>query len=194
LTVMVDVPEPGAAMELGLKLTTRPPSAPEADKLTAELKLPETAVVIVDVPEPPLATLNDEGDALIVKSGVGPVTVRETVVVSVVLPEVPVTVMGYVPVAVDEPTVIVMVEVQAPVIEVGLKLAVTPDGWPVADNEMAELNPPVTVLVMVEVPELPCATEADAGEAERLKPGVAGPVSALSRPEPFGLPQPVAKS
>ena len=65
-----------------------------------------------------------------------------------------------------------MVEVPAPVIEVGLKPTVTPVGWPVADKEMAESKPPVTVLVMVEVPELPCATETEAGEAERLKPGV----------------------
>ena len=88
-----------------------------------------------------------------------------------------------------------MVEVPAPVIEVGLKPTVTPVGWPVADKEMAESNPPVTVLVIVEVPELPCATETEAGEAERLKPGVDElPASALIRPAPFGLPQPVAKS
>ena len=62
--------------------------------------------------------------------------------------------MVYVPAAVDEATVIVMVEVPAPVIEVGLKLTVTPVGWPLADKEMAESKPPVTVLVMVEVPEL----------------------------------------
>lgn len=95
----------------------------------------------------------------------------------------------------DDATVIVIVEVPAPVIEVGLKLTVTPDGWPVADKEMAALKPPVTVLVMVEVPALPCATETEEGEAERLKPGVDElPASALIRPDPFGLPQPVARS
>ena len=61
------------------------------------------------------------------------------------LPEVPFTVMVYVPGAVDEATVIVMVEVPAPVIEVGLKLTVTPVGWPLADKETAESKPPVTV-------------------------------------------------
>jgi hypothetical protein len=121
------------------------------------------------------------------------------VVVSLVLPEVPidvpVTVMLYVPMTVDEATAIVMVEVPAPVIEVGLKLTVTPVGWPVADKVMAELKPPVTVLLMVEFPELPCATGTEAGEPERLKPGLDGvPASALIRPDPFGLPQPVAKS
>lgn len=94
-----------------------------------------------------------------------------------------------------EATVMVMVEVPAPVIEVGLKPTVTPVGWPVADNVMAELKPSVTVLVMVEVPELPCATETEAGEADRVKPGVDElPASAVIRPDPFGLPQPVAKS
>lgn len=37
----------------------------------------------------------------------------------------------------------------------------------------AESNPPVTVLVIVEVPLLPCATETVDGDAERLKPAAA---------------------
>lgn len=195
MTVMVDVPEPGAAMELGLKVTVCPLPCPEADKLIAELKPPETAVVILDVPELPLATLIDVGDALTVKPGVVPVTVSETVVVSTVLPEVPVTLMLYVPATVDEATVSVMVEDPAPVIEVGLKATVTPVGWPLADNEMAELNPPVTVLVIVDVPEWPCATETEVGEAESVKPGPDElPARAAIKPAPLGLPHPVAKS
>jgi hypothetical protein len=39
LTVIVDVPEPGAAMELGLKVTLWALPCPEADKAIAELKL-----------------------------------------------------------------------------------------------------------------------------------------------------------
>lgn len=192
---MVDVPEPGAAMLLGLKVMDCALPCPEADKLIAELKPPETVVVMVDVPELPRATLIDVGDALMVKLGVVPVTVKETVVVSTVLPEVPVTLMLYVPVAVDEATVIVMVDDPAPVIEVGLKVTVTPVGWPLADNEMAELKPPVTVLVIVEVPAWPCATDTEVGEAERLNPGPDElPARAAIRPAPLGLPQPVAKS
>lgn len=193
---MVDVPEPGAAMELGLKVTVCALPCPEADKLIAELKPPETAVVILDVPELPLATLIDVGDALMVKPGVVPVTVNETVVVSTVLPEVPVTLMLYVPATVDEATVIVMVEDPAPVIEVGLKATVTPVGCPLADNEIAELNPPVTVLVMVDVPAWPCATETAVGDAERVKPGPdeLPPARAAIKPAPLGLPHPVAKS
>lgn len=195
VTVMVDVPEPGAAIELGLKLTVTRDPWPLADNPIAELKPPEIAAVIVDLPELPLATLIDVGEALMVKFGFVPVTVSETVVVAVVLPEVPVTLIAYVPTAVDEPTVIVMVELPAPEIEVGLKLTVTPDGWPVAEKAMTPLKPPVTVLVIVEVPACPCTTVTEAGEAERLKPGDDElPASALSRAVPFGLPQPVARS
>ena len=39
--------------------------------------------------------------------------------------------------------------------DVGLKLAVTLDGRPVADKAIAELKPPETVVVIVDVPELP---------------------------------------
>ena len=60
----------------------------------AEAKGPEMAVVIVEVLEtPPLVTLTVCGDALMVKFAVTPVTVSETVVVDVVLPAVPVTVI-----------------------------------------------------------------------------------------------------
>jgi hypothetical protein len=96
---------------------------------------------------------------------------------------------------VDEATLIVIVEVPAPVIEVGLKVTVTPVGWPVAVKEIAESKPSVTVLVMVEVPLFPCATVTEEGEAERLKPGPDEvPARAVISPLPLGLPQPVAKS
>ena len=109
----------------------------------------------------------------------------------------PVTVIVYVPVAAVEATVMVMVEVPEPgaAMDVGLKVTVTPDGWPVADKAMAELKPPETAVVMVDVPLLPCATETEVGEAERVKLGAVGdPASALIRPVPFGLPQPVTRS
>lgn len=90
-------------------------------------------------------------------------------------------------------TVIVNVEVPAPVIEVGLKPNPSPEGPPDADNAMLPANPPPTALVIIEVPLLPGATETDVGEAERLKLGDAGPVSAAINPT-FGLPQPVTRS
>ena len=86
-------PEPGAAMVLGLKRTFTPAPCPDADKAIAELKPPDTVVVICETPAPPRATLTVFGDAATVKVPVFPVTERETVVVCVVLPAVPVTVM-----------------------------------------------------------------------------------------------------
>ena len=122
-------------------------------------------------------------------------TVSARATLSVTLPEVPVTVMRYVPAATEALAAKVIVEVPAPVIEVGLKVTVTPAGWPVADNEMAELKPLSTVLAIVDLPVPPCSTETVVGEAVRPNPGVLiAPRSALSRLLPFGLPQPVARS
>ena len=114
------------------------------------------------------------GDALTVKFPELPaaMTVSETLVELVKLPEVPVTVIVYLPVAVEEATVMVIVEVPEPGAAIGLvpKPTVTPDGWPVAESVTAPLKAPITVLVIVEDPELPWATETDAGEAERVNP------------------------
>src|ERR1700691_1715661 len=192
--VMVEVPEPGAAMDVGLKVTVTPVGWPLAVKAIAESKPPETVVVIVEEPLLPCTTETEVGEAEMVKAGLAvAVTVSETAVVSVVLPEVPLTVMLLVPVAVVAAPAMVIVEVPVPVIELGLKPTVTPVGWPEAVKVTAKSKPPVTVLVMVEVPELPCTTETEVGEADRLKPGVAGPERAAISPL-FGLPQPVTRS
>lgn len=45
VTFISDVPEPGAAMEAGLKLIVTPEGWPVADKEMVELKPPETLVV-----------------------------------------------------------------------------------------------------------------------------------------------------
>jgi len=94
VTVMVDVPEPDAAIEPGLKLTLWPLPCPEADRATAEVRPFSAALVIVEVPEWPLATVIAVGDALMLKSAVAAVTVRVTVVFCVIPPPVPVTVIG----------------------------------------------------------------------------------------------------
>lgn len=65
--VIVELPEPGAAIVLGLKLTVVPVGAPEAERLIELLKLPLTAAVIVDVPWLPCATVNEPGEAERVK-------------------------------------------------------------------------------------------------------------------------------
>jgi hypothetical protein len=64
----------------------------------------------------------------------------------------------------------VSLEVPAPVIEAGLKAAVTPAGSPVAVRAIAELKPPVTAVVMVEVPVAPGATVTVVGAADRENP------------------------
>src|ERR1700728_4188930 len=105
------------------------------------------------------------------------------------------TLILYVPKTVDGPAVMVMVEVPAPVIEVGLKVTVTPAGWPVADKEMPASKPLSTVLVITEVPEPPCTKETVGGEAVSPKPGrLIVSINPVIRPLPFGLPQPLAKS
>ena len=52
------------------------------------------------------------------------------------------------------PTLIVMVELPLPGagMLVGLKVTAVPEGWPEADRPMELLKPPLTVVVMVEVP------------------------------------------
>jgi len=95
-----------------------------------------------------------------------------TVVVLEVVPLVPFIVMVWVPSAALRLAVILIVEVPAPVIELGLKLMVTPLGCPVADNEMAESKPPVTVVVIVVLPELLRATLSEDGDALKEKPAL----------------------
>lgn len=91
--VMVEVPEPGAGIGFGLKPTDTLDGTPLAERLMAELNPPEIVVVMVECPEEPLEIVTDEGDALIVKFGFVPVTVSETVVVCVIPPPVPCTVI-----------------------------------------------------------------------------------------------------
>jgi hypothetical protein len=94
LTVIVDVPEPGAAMGFTLKVTVWLLPSPEADKVTAESKPLSAAVVMVEVPDEPLTTVIAVGDALMLKSApAAAVTVRETAVLWVTPPPVPVMVI-----------------------------------------------------------------------------------------------------
>ena len=92
--VIVDVPLPGAAIDVGAKVTVVPVGAPVDERATALLKPPETVVVMVDVPFAPWTTETEVGAAEIAKLGVvAGVTVRLTVVGCVVVPPVPVTVI-----------------------------------------------------------------------------------------------------
>jgi len=198
VTVSLEVPDPGAAMLLGLKETLLLPPCPEADKLTAELKAPVIVVVTVTVPDELLDTVIELGDAETLRPAVTPdVTVSDTFVVCVTPPPVPVTVMLYVPAATVDATVNVAVDVPDPgvAIDDGLKLTVTPLGMPEAVSATAESKPPETVEVIVDFPLLPAATEIAEGEADKANDGfsVDDPVSAAINPE-FGLPHPVTRS
>ncbi len=91
-----------------------------------------------------------------------------------------------------------IVELPAPgaAIDVGLNVTVTPVGCPLAVKATAALNPFDTVVVIVDAPLPPCTTETEPGDAEIAKLGVGEvpPLSALIKPIPFGLPQPVTRS
>src|SRR5215472_10080403 len=89
--VILDEPEPGAAIGLGLKLTVVPEGTPLADRLMAWLKPPLTVVLTVALPLPPSATLTEAGEALMAKLGV--VTLSVTNVVCRITPPLPATVM-----------------------------------------------------------------------------------------------------
>ena len=92
------------------------------------------------------------------------------VVVWDVLPLVPLMVMVRVPVEARLLAVIFRVEVPAPLIDVGVKVRVVRLPCPLADRLMAELNPPVTAVVTVTVPDVPRATVMEVGEALIEKP------------------------
>ena len=80
--VNVDVPEPGAAIDVGLNAAVTPVGRPDADSATAESKPPETAVVMVDEPVLPCTTETDVGEAASVKAGTdAEVTVSKMVAV-----------------------------------------------------------------------------------------------------------------
>jgi hypothetical protein len=93
-------------------------------------------------------------------------TVRESVVVFVKLPEVPVMVTATVPVA----AVLLAVSVKVLVLAVlaGLNEAATPLGRPDADKLTLPLKPYCGVTVMALAPLAPCAIVKLLGDAERV--------------------------
>ena len=93
VNVAVEVPDPGAAIDDGLKLTDTPDGCPDADNATAELKPLLPVEVMVDVPLLPCTTETDVGLAAIDNLGAA-VTVSVTVDVCVSPPPMPVTVIG----------------------------------------------------------------------------------------------------
>lgn len=68
---MVELPDPGAAIDVGLNVTVTPVGWPLAVKAIAASKPPDTAVVIVELPLLPCTTETELGDAEMLKLGVG---------------------------------------------------------------------------------------------------------------------------
>jgi len=144
----------------------------ELESVTDPVKPPEGVTVTVLLPLVPWVTVRLAGDAESEKFGVAVAfTVRLTVVVCVSVPDVPVMVTEEVPVA----AVALAVNVTLLLDVVGLvpKLAVTPEGRPDADKLTLPVKPPEGLTVIVLLPLLPCVTVTLAGDAERVKFGVA---------------------
>jgi hypothetical protein len=195
-SVRVDVVLPFAGGVTGLVeiVAVTPLGNPVALSVIAELKLPVLVMVIVLAPLLPCDMVMEVGEALRLKFGDDAAfTVSETVVVAVKFPDVPVMVTVAVPVV----AVLLAARVSVLVEVVGfvLKVAVTPLGKPDAAKVTLPENPPssVTVIVLV-LPPPPRVIVTLLGDEASLKLGVEDPASALSRPLPLGLPQPVAGS
>jgi hypothetical protein len=168
----VSVKELVVVAEVGLNVAVTPLGKPDADKLTVPVKPFWGPTVMVLEPLDPWAMVKVPGDAERLKSGVAvALTVRETVVVWLRLPEVPVIVTVDVPVA----AVLVAVSVKELVVvaDAGLKAAVTPLGKPDADKLTLPVKPFWGATVMLLEPLNPWATVRLLGDAERLKFGAA---------------------
>src|SRR5947209_1102503 len=182
------------AVLLGLNDAVTPLGRPDADKLTLPLKPFCGVTVMVLAPLAPCTIVKLLGDAEIVKLATGTrFTVRETVVVFVRLPDVPVTVTVTVPVA----AVLLAVSVNVLVLAVllGLNDAVTPLGRPDADKLTLPLKPFCGVTVMVLAPLAPCTIVKLLGDVDNVKLGFGEEADQLfTRLAALTVPMPVAKS
>ena len=95
MTVMVELPEPGAGIVCGLKLTLVPLGIPVADRVTALLKPFLMVVLMAEVAWCPARMVSEGGVAVSVKLGwVGAITVIVIVAVCLIPPPLAVMVMG----------------------------------------------------------------------------------------------------
>jgi hypothetical protein len=152
--------------EVGLNVAVTPVGMPEAAKVTLPANGLTSVTVMVSVPLAPGATDRVAAEGLSVKLPLL-VTVSETEVVALSVPEVPVMVIGYVPATVDAATAnVTTLEV---VEEAGLNAAVTPVGMPEAANVTLPANGLTSVTVMVSVPLAPGATDSVVAEGFSVK-------------------------
>jgi hypothetical protein len=190
----VNVNVPVAVAGLGLNDAVTPLVRPEADKLTLPLKPFCGVTVMVLVPLAPCVMVKPLGEAESMKFGVGRgFTVRESVVVVVKLPDVPVMVTVTVPVVAV--LLAVSVKVLVAVAGFGLNDATTPLGRPEADKLMLPLKPFRGMTVMALEPLAPCAKVRLLGEVDSRKLGVdVDPGQLFTKLVALSVPMPVAKS
>lgn len=175
---------------VGLNDAVTPLGSPEIDKPTVPLKPFCGVTVIMLVPLAASRTLTLLGAAESVKVPTL-FTVRESVVVMVKRPAVPVMVTLVVPV--DAVPLAVNVNVLVFAVLVGLNEAVTPFGSPEADKLTLPLKPFRGTTVTVLVPLPPCVMVTE--DPKRTKLGDAPPAGQLfARLVAFTVPMPVAKS
>src|SRR5262245_19477143 len=157
--------------EAGLKLAVTPPGNPLALKATLPVKPPARVIVIVLVPLAPRLTVRLVGLAdSEIGSASGRFRVRLIAVVRVRLPPVPVTVTVAAPrVAVLEALKVSVLLV--PVVDGGLKPAVTPLGNPLALKATLLVNPFRRAKVIALVPLAPRLTVRLVGLADSVKSG-----------------------
>src|SRR5215510_1048170 len=174
-------------VEVWLKLAVTPLGNPLALKVTLLVKFVRL-IVIVLAPLAPRFTVRLAGLAESVK--LGAMTVRANVVERVSPPPAPLMVTLAVPVVavLDAARVSVLLP---PVVEAGLKVAVTPLGNPVALKATASVKTPVRVMVIALVAVAPRVTFV--GVAESVKSGCGGVLFAVVNvrsPDVDGLPAP----
>jgi len=155
----------------GLKLAVTPAGNPVALKVTPPVKPPICLIEIALVPLALRLIARLAGLAVSAKSGAG--TIRLIVAVLVRPPPVPVTVSVAAPraAALDAVRVSVLL---VPVVEAGLKLAVTPLGNPLALKATLSGKPLIRVIVIALVPLALRLIVRLAGFAESVKSGGGG--------------------
>jgi hypothetical protein len=154
---------PVVALE-GLKATVTPLGNPEALIDTAPVKL-DRLMAMTELPLPPRATLSGAGLPN-VKSPV-PVTVKDTEVVRVTLPDVAVIVTAAVPSVAELDAENVAVTELPVVADDGLKATVTPLGNPDALIDTAPVKL-VREIAITELPLPPRATDRVAGDEDTV--------------------------
>ena len=180
------------AVLVGLNAAVTPLGSPDVDRLTLALKPPCAVTLMVLLPLVPCKIVKLFGDAEIIKLP-GGFTVRETVVVLVKLPDVPVTVIVTVPIA----AVLVADRVKTLQVVAGFvpNVALTPLGSPDAAKFTLPENPFNGLIVIVVEPAVPWTTVRLAGDAESVKLGCDEVVGQLlTKLAALTVPIPVAKS